>query len=261
MNRLSSQIASQTPATATSAQVSSPLARIAERRMAPHHLLAPMHYEPGYAYPLVVWLHGESGDEREVEQVLPLVSERNYVGVGIRGTQAVDSSSHGKHRGFSWSQDWLSIHTAQQRMFDAVEQATQRFNINQQRVFIAGYASGGTMALRLALQFPQLFAGAISFGGAFPQGTAPLANLAEIRQLPMLIAHSRDSHTYTVDHLCHELRLFHAAGLAVSLRQYPCGDELTTQMLHDLDRWLMEQVTGMSASSDNSVCELPGDHN
>jgi hypothetical protein len=36
----------------------------------------------------------------------------------------------------------------------------------------------------------------------------------------------------------------------VHLRQYPCGDELTTQMLHDLDAWLMEQVTGMPAATD-----------
>ena len=40
--------------------------------------------------------------------------------------------------------------------------------------------------------------------------------------------------------------LFHAAGMSVTLRQYPCGDELTTQMLRDLDVWLMEQVTGVA---------------
>ena len=27
-------------------------------------------------------------------------------------------------------------------------------------------------------------------------------------------------------------------------RQYPCGDELNTQMLHDMDAWMMEIVTG-----------------
>ncbi|ADB18979.1 phospholipase/Carboxylesterase [Pirellula staleyi DSM 6068] len=256
MNRLS--IDANTPASspAATAQVSQPLARIAERRATPHSLLTPMHYEPGYAYPLVIWLHSDGGDEHEVETVMPLVSERNYVAVGLRGTD-----SRGKHRGYKWTQDFLSIHHAQQRMFDAVEQATERYNINQERVFIAGYGCGGTMALRLALQFPNLFAGAVSLGGSFPRGTAPLANLEQARKLPMMIAHARDSRTYTVDHLCDELRLFHAAGLAMSLRQYPCGDELTTQMLHDFDVWMMEQVTGMSSTSDNSMCEMPGDHN
>jgi len=48
-----------------------------------------------------------------------------------------------------------------------------------------------------------------------------------------------------VQHVCDELSLFHAAGMSVTVRQYPCPDELTTQMLRDLDVWLMEQVTGV----------------
>ena len=48
-------------------------------------------------------------------------------------------------------------------------------------------------------------------------------------------------------------RLFHAAGMSVTLRQYPGGDDLNTQMLHDIDVWLMEQVTGVSSdTSDES---------
>jgi len=35
--------------------------------------------------------------------------------------------------------------------------------------------------------------------------------------------------------------LFHAAGMSVDLRQYPCGEELTTNMLSDMDRWIMRQ--------------------
>ena len=33
-----------------------------------------------------------------------------------------------------------------------------------------------------------------------------------------------------------------AAGCTVALRQYPCGDDLTTTMLADLNRWIMEVV-------------------
>ena len=101
------------------------------------------------------------------------------------------------------------------------------------------------MAIRLALAQPSRYAGAVSLGGHFPKGHAPLARLAEARRTPLLIAHSRDSETYTVEHLCKELSLFHAAGMCITLRQYPCGDELTTQMLQDANAWLMEQVTGV----------------
>ena len=83
-----------------------------------------------------------------------------------------------------------------------------------ERVFIAGYQCGGTMALRVAMACPQMFGGALSIGGAFPGGQSPLAKLAQIRKLPLFLAHCRDSATYTVDTVCDELRLFHSAGLA-----------------------------------------------
>ena len=50
-----------------------------------HALFAPMHYEPGYAYPLIVWLHGTGGDQRQLQRVMPLVSMRNYVAITPRG--------------------------------------------------------------------------------------------------------------------------------------------------------------------------------
>ena len=51
------------------------------RRAAPHATFAPMHYEPNYAYPLLVWLHGYASNEHELRQVMPQVSMRNYVAV------------------------------------------------------------------------------------------------------------------------------------------------------------------------------------
>ena len=106
------------------------------------------------------------------------------------------------------------------------------------------------MALRIALRNPERFAGAASIGGPFPDGQSPLARLSAARKLPLLIAHCRDSQAYPIDRVCQELSLFHAAGMSVTLRQYPCGDELTTQMLHDLDVWLMEQVTGVATAEE-----------
>jgi hypothetical protein len=39
------------------------------------------------------------------------------------------------------------------------------------------------------------------------------------------------------------LRLFHSAGLSVTIRQYPGEDGLTVPMLTEMDRWIMERVT------------------
>ena len=40
----------------------------------PFSTFAPIHYEERYAYPLLVWLHGDAGNEQELKQIMPLVS-------------------------------------------------------------------------------------------------------------------------------------------------------------------------------------------
>jgi phospholipase/carboxylesterase len=199
--------------------------------------MVPEHYERNYAYPLLVWLHDTGGHERELREIMPLVSLRNYVSLAVRGTRQAD-------RGFGWSETSDGILTAESRVAEAVAEARQRFHVHNGRVFLAGSGAGGTLAIRIALRSPDEYAGAASIGGCFPQGHSPLARLKLARRSRLLIMHCRDSLSYPVQHVCNELSLFHAAGLSVTLRQYPCGDELTTQMLRDLDAWLMEQVTG-----------------
>jgi phospholipase/carboxylesterase len=220
-------------------------------------LFTPHHFEGNYDYPLLVWLHGPGDDERQLRRVMPHISMRNYVAVGPRG--CCDSAPGSE--GYQWQQQAGAIESAEQHVFDCVALARQKFHVAPDRVFIAGFQCGGTMALRIALRHPERFAGALSVGGPFPAGLAPLAQLKRVRHLPLFIAQGRDSQQYPLDQACAELRLFHAAAMHVTLRQYPCGDELTTQMLTDMDAWLMNQVQGTQAVPDEDVRAYPGDVN
>lgn len=233
--------------------VVTPLAPTFDRKptggSASHHpsqhcsLFTPMHYERKYAYPLLIWLHGPGDDERQLQRVMPLISMRNYAAVGPRGTQCMES------RGFTWGEADQSLIAAEQRVFDCLESATNKFNIAQKRIFLGGFETGGTTAFRIGLRNPDRFAGVLSLGGPFPLNRTPLTRLDEARSLPLFIAQGRDSELYPIDRTCEELRLFHVAGLSVTLRQYPCGDELNTQMLCDMDRWMMEIVTGITSET------------
>lgn len=200
----------------------------------------PMHYESNYAYPLIVWLHGTEQSERDLPHVMRHVSTRNYVAVAPRGVREQGDA-------YAWSDSAEAVEEAQARVFDAIDFAQERLSIHPDRVFLAGVGCGGTLALRLALQHPQEFTGAASFDGALPSGRGVLRNLDALRSLPLLLAGSRDSRAYPEARLCSDLRLLHSAGATLSIRQYPGSDDLTTAMLADLDRWLMEIVCGAPA--------------
>ena len=222
---------------------------------APLAFFSPLHYERNYSYPLIVWLHGAGDDERQLKRVMPLVSMRNYVAVAARGTTApCDPTPAGdmpQHSGFTWSQTKDQILLAENRAFAALDAATCRFNVAATRVFVAGVGCGGTMALRLALEHPTVFAGVASFGGPFPLGHNPLGRLAEARRLRVLLATGRDSIAYPQESVCQHLRLFHVAGMSVCLRQYPSGDELSPSKLADMDRWIMDQIIAPPAVAED----------
>jgi phospholipase/carboxylesterase len=210
-----------------------------------HVLFAPLHYEPGYAYPLIVWLHG-GGDERQLLRIMPLVSMRNYVAVAPRGIRVTAADGSECER-FDWLQTDDHIQQAEQRVFDSIELAAQKHHVSPRRIFLAGFDGGGTMALRLAMSHPDRFAGVISLCGAMPTGRTLFGNLVAARRLGMFLATGRGSQEYPAAQVCEDLRLLHTAGLSLTLRQYPCGHELQPQMLTDVDRWIIEQIASPSA--------------
>jgi phospholipase/carboxylesterase len=215
-----------------------------------YQLLAPVHYEPNYAYPLLIWLHSAGDDQRQLLRVMPHVSLRNYVAIGPQGVVTEPCGYS-----YCWSGDLASPEAAWRRVHQAIDVARQRYNVHPDRIFLAGLGDGGTMALRLALSEPELFAGVASIGGAFPRNCAALSRLSAARDLPLLIMRGLESTDYPESQMCDEIRLFHAARMQVHLRQYTCGDDLIVPMLRDLDSWLMEQVTGMPvlAESDATI--------
>ncbi len=223
-------------------------------------LFAPLHYEPNYAYPLLVWLHGRGHDERQLSEIMPVVSMRNYVAVAPRGLRI----AAGGKEAWGWSQSVEHVREAEQRIFECIEDAEERFHIAPSRLFLAGLECGGTMAFRVAMSHPARFAGVLSLGGCFPRGQTPFGQWTVARRLAVFLAAGRDSEVYPADTACDDLRLLHSAGMSVitfrqyaSLRQYPCRRGLAPQVLRDVDRWIIEQITspvdsGVSSSHRSS---------
>jgi len=213
-----------------------------------HSCFAPVHYEAGYAYPLIVWLHGHRSNEEELRQIMPLISVRNHIAIAPRGTERAE----GAREAFGWGDSADDIAEAGERVHDCIAIAQERFNVHPDRIFVAGHSAGGTMAHRLGMEFPERFAGAISLGGRVPRGMRLLKNINRARRLPLLLSVSPtiesdvEGHVenYSTQQVISDLRFLHSAGLTLSLRLYPEGDELTTVMFSDLNNWLFARICG-----------------
>ncbi len=212
-----------------------------------HTFFLPLHYTSTYDYPLVVWLHSNGFNESQIDDVIPYISMRNYIGVGVRATKAADAAGHR----FDWNQSTSAIGAAHDSIMCAINEATERFSIHADRVILAGYRDGGTMALRIAMRQPDRFAAAISVGGAMPQGSIRNINQLRQRRLPMLWQWGGANESYTAVTLKADCQMAMAIAGQVEIRQYPGEDEMDTVVLKDIDEYIMRRIVSQSSAVDS----------
>ncbi|MEO1992078.1 MAG: hypothetical protein ABGW78_09125 [Pirellulales bacterium] len=190
-----------------------------------HHMFSPLGFEPGYDYPLLVWLPDDSMSHPfNLGRVMARMNLRNYVAVRpaiecVHDTDLLESSM------------WNAIDTVKERVF-----------IHRERIFLIGSGEGGAAALRIACRHPNVFGGVISLDGFFPLDEGLFAQLKEIRRLPMLLCCQNSNSPGAACHADKTLRLFHAAGAAMSMRIYADCNQLSKSVLRDVNRWIMEEV-------------------
>ena len=216
----------------------------------PHILFSPMHYEPKYAYPLLIWLHGTGEDERQLMRIMPLISTRNYVAVAPRGLPreqpiappdfdlSVSAILHRPKEQNDWILSEDNLATIEQRVFDCIAVAQERCHIANHRIFITGFGTGGAAALRLATLYPECFAGTAAFGGEIPSENRIFPSW-QMSQSPSVFLGIDET---APDHACRVMELFHTAGLTAEVCEYPDTKTLTPAMLQDLNRWMMQIV-------------------
>lgn len=222
----------------------------------PRSFFLPLRYESRYQYPLIVWLHSDGHNERQVEQVMPHVSLQNFVSVGLRGVRAADSMGHG----FDWPQTSAGVHAAARRINSAIDEAKSRFAIHADRIVLAGHGSGGMMAMRLGLQSPEQFAGIISVGGGMPRAGRLFSDFEVLRQrkLPILWQLATQKPGFDGDLLMDDLRQLMLTGSQVEVRQYLDDDEMNTVTLKDINQWVMERIVlGSTAEPESKPPTTP----
>lgn len=223
------------PITALKPESQSP-ASLPPARSSERSLFVPQHCEAKYAYPLIVWLHGDGSDCGELQQVMPRLSVRNYLAIAPQSSFTQRSIS-------AWPDSSRSLQFAYDQVMRCIDDTANRFRVHSGRIFLAGCGSGGRMALRLAFERPDIFAGVASIDGALGSQNIRLQNLDRCRKLNVFLGGFRQSESYRESAICTDMRLLHAAGFATTVRQYPGRMKLNDKVLADLNRWAMEQIS------------------
>ncbi len=234
----------------------------------------PRQYEPNYAYPLLVLLHGRGADEDQLVRAMPSLSWRNYVGLGLRGPEPVVKRD--RLAGYSWGRDFESPDRTNLRprprsseaeivrkalfeqepddfdrlesgVFTAIRKTRSLLHIHSERIFLVGCGEGAAVAYRFGLNFPEMFAGVVAINGWLPSGFRPLGRMKACRDLPILVVHGAWNLRHPLAQARRDVGVLRAGGLKVAFQSYPSTHRLNSQMLGDVDTWLINHCTSQPA--------------
>jgi phospholipase/carboxylesterase len=213
----------------------------APRRL-PLRTFLPTGYEPNYAYPLLVFFHGHCGSERQIIRLAPRLSRRNYICIGLRGPLEAGPRPNGR-MGYSWGDPSEADSQIEDYVFHAIEQTRLKYHVHSERIYLAGFCEGAALAYRLGFLFPERFGGLISLNGAIPRQGGPLLRLPEVRQLKVLIGHGIANACVPLTMAQADYRLLYTAGLDVTMHTYAATHRLHTDMLKDVNRWIIGSIS------------------
>ena len=216
-----------------------------------HRLFVPENYEAGYDYPLIVWLHSDASCELELDNVMAALSTRNYIAIAPRA----NVKCRGNGLRFRWGNSATDCAAAEDLVWDCVQAAADGLSVNTDKVFLAGFGSGGTMAQWIGLKYARQIAGVVSLSGCYPSAPRSLSNWKQARDLSVLFGQRQGSTLCSEDELMRAVRISHQSGLGYRFWQLRSEDdsvaeanELDSTMLDAANRFMMGIVTNTELS-------------
>jgi polyhydroxybutyrate depolymerase len=154
------------PATTADATTTTPTASPTAER--PYEVFVPSSYTPAEPMPLVLLLHGHTANGVVQEgyfQFGPLAEERGFLYVHPDGLVGADGHTYwnatdaccGRGHGDADDVGYLMA---------IVDEVSTQYNVDPQRIFLAGHSNGGFMSYRMACEHAETFAAIASLAGA-----------------------------------------------------------------------------------------------
>ncbi len=192
--------------------------------------------------PLLLLLHGYGANEEDLLGLVPHLDAR-LLSVSVRAPYALDFG------GFAWFNIEIGAEGVRFDFAEAAEPLRQvlalvdalRSTHRPDRIFIAGFSQGASMALAAALKRPRDFAGAIALSGLCSPEMLP-EDTASVRGLKIFMSHGCFDPVIPVAQARASRDLLTPLGLDLSYKEYDMPHAIDQPCLEDLDSWLRARL-------------------
>lgn len=197
-----------------------------------YKLHVPPSYDGGKPYPLVIGLHGASGN---AESMLVLWSriadEKGAIVLSVEGTTKVRENS------YRWDDRSEAVILA------ILREVEEKYKIDPKRVYLCGFSQGGYLAYSAAMHSPDLFRGVVCFGGIYPEQLEYDFPEAKKRGLGVYIVHGVEDHESLPGARAAAERL-KKAGVRCEIHEHPGGHAIPQEEWRTLGPRVWEWLEG-----------------
>jgi len=218
-----------------------PVPEITLEAAAPNAVYLPQPYEPNYAYPLIVWVQPTGCRLAPLNQIMTVLSERNYLGTISRLALSVADPLRALSLGTQGGAETRSRSTVPWNWLQEVRRdvlhARRQFHVHSERIYLAGVGPGATAAIQLLLAKPEWFAGTIAIDPTVEMDQISLRQFRGLADKRLFISSKgQNSILPKLEQLCH------SAGMDVTRKTYRTQQSLHRRVLLDVDSWVMSRI-------------------
>lgn len=169
-----------------------------------YQLYVPTSYDAATASPLIVLLHGLGSSPNRViryEGLTELAEERGYIvvapmGYNERGWYGSRGTGRASNRGDAANDPDNLGELSELDVMQVLELTLDEFNVDREKIFLAGHSMGGGGTLHIAMKYPDLWAG---LGPVAPAIYTSPDELTAIRDIPVIVIQGDDDNLVDVE--------------------------------------------------------------
>ena len=201
---------------------------------------------------VIIWLHGLGADGQDFEAYAAAIqlpaslavryvfptAPRRAVTVDM-GT--VDCAWFGIPDGeVSGNMDLDGIESSVQHLRNLIQRELDR-GIPAERILLAGFSQGGTIALHAALGYEKRLAGVLAMSAYLPTSAALEQACRDVnREVPIMMAHGEQDPLIPIARVENARDALSRMGYTVEWYTYPMRHHVCIEELADIRKWLLE---------------------
>ena len=202
----------------------------------------------GEKSPMLLLLHGVGSNEHDLIGLAPYFDERFFT-VSARAPLARDNGNRGAS--FGWYPveftergaiaDESVAETSRERLEAFVGEAVAAYDLNADRVYIAGFSQGAIMTIYLSLHSPELVAGAVAMSGRLiGRAFEERASNERLAGLPICVVHGVYDNVLTIEDGRYIQAELSRLPVELSYQEFPMGHHTSPESIKRVSDFLTD---------------------